>query len=251
MNVKKDTSRIKAVREYLDPILAAIDDQERRERGFHHLYGTAITAWLLAKERDEDHEIAAIAALIHDIAYFPTGIAENHAHNGAEKAKEILKDLEIMNESEIELIGRMIYHHDDKLGIGEPMDELLKDADVMKELDRFLLILKNKPETDKPDEPGQNDLSLTYLKAIFSILSGSAVYKETGEYGALMRGLADLLTVLCAQVLQMEQEKQFGMDDVIRTAELCAVSEMREEFGDLVGAKDETVLKDWTENRVL
>ncbi len=56
---------------------------------------------------------------------------DDHAHLGAELARKILKKLELTNEAETEQICSAIYHHDDKLTVDSPMDEVLKDADVI------------------------------------------------------------------------------------------------------------------------
>jgi len=46
-------------------------------------------------------------------------------------AKEILLRNALANPKEIDIICSSIYHHDDKLVRDEPLDEVLKDADVM------------------------------------------------------------------------------------------------------------------------
>ena len=46
-------------------------------------------------------------------------------------AKEILEALELTSSTETEVICSAIYHHDDKLVVDSPMDEVLKDADVI------------------------------------------------------------------------------------------------------------------------
>ena len=46
-------------------------------------------------------------------------------------ARRILDDLAITTSEETDIICSAIYHHDDKLVIDSPMDELLKDADVI------------------------------------------------------------------------------------------------------------------------
>ena len=55
----------------------------------------------------------------------------NHAHKGADLAREILSGLNLTDADETETICSAIYHHDDKLVIDGPMDEVLKDADVI------------------------------------------------------------------------------------------------------------------------
>jgi len=43
----------------------------------------------------------------------------------------VLEKLELTDEAETALICSAIYHHDDKRSIDGPMDEVLKDADVI------------------------------------------------------------------------------------------------------------------------
>ena len=56
---------------------------------------------------------------------------DDHAHKGADYAREVLKDLGITNEDETDIICSAIWHHDSKAEIDSPMDEVLKDADVI------------------------------------------------------------------------------------------------------------------------
>ena len=48
-----------------------------------------------------------------------------------ELAREILHELRLTNEEETDLVCSAIYHHDDKVVTDSPMDEVLKDADVI------------------------------------------------------------------------------------------------------------------------
>lgn len=56
---------------------------------------------------------------------------DDHAHKGSELARKILGELNLTDEAETDMICSAIYHHDDKLVTDEPMDEVLKDADVI------------------------------------------------------------------------------------------------------------------------
>ena len=78
-----------------------------------------------------DPELAAMAAMLHDLHAYKTGSYDDHAHKGAELAKEILEKLKLTDGTETDMICSAIYHHDDKLVVDSPMDELLKDADVI------------------------------------------------------------------------------------------------------------------------
>lgn len=142
--------RLKDLRKIIDEKLMAIDESKRFS-AVNHLYGVSLAAALIAKKRGLDHELACMAAMLHDMHAYLSGSYEDHAHKGASLAKEILAQLNQTTEEETEIICSMIYHHDDKLVIDSQMDELLKDADVIhhifndlakpvkeKELKRFL-----------------------------------------------------------------------------------------------------------------
>ena len=96
-----------------------------------HLYGVSLAATMIAKKRGLDPELASMAAMLHDLHAYKTGSYDDHAHKGAELARKVLRDLELTDEKETELICSAIYHHDDKLSVDGPMDEVLKDADVI------------------------------------------------------------------------------------------------------------------------
>ena len=50
------------------------------------------------------------------------------------------------DEAETDMICSAIYHHDDKLVEDSPMDELLKDADVIKRANELGVVLRHAPE---------------------------------------------------------------------------------------------------------
>ena len=108
-----------------------MEDADKRISAVAHLYGVSLAATMIAKKRGEDPELASMAAMLHDLHAYRTGSYEDHAHKGAELAREILEKLGLTDEIETELICSAIYHHDDKLVTDAPMDEVLKDADVM------------------------------------------------------------------------------------------------------------------------
>ena len=105
-------------------------EQGKRNRVVH-LYGVSLAATMIAKKRGMDPEIAAMAAMMHDLAAYKSGSYDDHAHKGAELARGILAELALTDEQETEMICSAIYHHDDKLIVDGPMDEVLKDADVI------------------------------------------------------------------------------------------------------------------------
>lgn len=123
-------TRVKTVREYVTRKLME-GDMETALKAVDHLNGAAMAAAYLAKRRTEDAELAAIAGLLHDMYAYTAGTYEDHAHKGAELARTMLDEIGVTDEKETEQICSAIYHHDDKLVIDSPFDEVLKDADVM------------------------------------------------------------------------------------------------------------------------
>ena len=124
-------SRLKKLRRYVDTELNRMEDADKRISAVNHLYGVSLAATMIAKKRGMDPEIAAMAAMMHDLAAYKSGSYDDHAHKGAELARGILTELALTDEQETEMICSAIYHHDDKLIVDGPMDEVLKDADVI------------------------------------------------------------------------------------------------------------------------
>lgn len=124
-------SRLKELRKYVDVELNKMEDVDKRTSAIAHLYGVSLVATMIARKRELDPEIAAMAAMLHDLYAYKSGSYDDHARKGADLAREILGKLKLTDESETELICSAIYHHDDKLVTDSPMDEVLKDADVI------------------------------------------------------------------------------------------------------------------------
>ena len=124
-------SRLKELRNYVDAEINNKENVDKRTGAISHLYGVSLAATMIAKKRGFDPEICAMAAMLHDLHAYKIGSYDDHAHKGAELARTILGELGLTDEAETEQICSMIYHHDDKLVIDSPMDEVLKDADVI------------------------------------------------------------------------------------------------------------------------
>ena len=124
-------SRLKKLRKYVNKELNHMEDADSRIGAAAHLYGVSLAATMIARKRGLDVEIASMAAMLHDIYAYKTGSYEDHAHKGAELAREILEELGLTNGVETDVICAAVYHHDDKLSVDTPMDEVLKDADVI------------------------------------------------------------------------------------------------------------------------
>ena len=124
-------SRLKDLRQYVDKKLNKMEDEDKRTSAIAHLYGVSLAAQMIAKKRGLDPELAAMAAMLHDLHAYKTGSYDDHAHKGADLARQILGELGLTNAEETDAICSAIYHHDDKLIVDSPMDEALKDADVI------------------------------------------------------------------------------------------------------------------------
>ena len=72
-----------------------------------------------------------MAAMLHNLYAYKAGSYDEHEHKDEKLAREILGKIKLADEAETELICSAIYHHSDKLVIDTPMDEVLKDADVI------------------------------------------------------------------------------------------------------------------------
>ncbi|MBQ9527126.1 MAG: HD domain-containing protein [Fretibacterium sp.] len=124
-------SRLKELREYVDNELNKMEDAGKRTGAIAHLYGVSLAATMIARKRGFNPELASMAAMLHDLHAYKTGSYDDHAHKGADLARKVLDELKLTDAAETDMICSAIYHHDDKLVVDGPMDEVLKDADVI------------------------------------------------------------------------------------------------------------------------
>jgi len=123
-------SRIKDLQKKVYRVLEKnMDDADKRAKAVAHLHGVALAAAILAKKRGQNAELATMAGLLHDLWAYKSGSYDDHAHLGADYARKVLGELTTPEETEI--ICSAIYHHDSKAEVDAPMDEILKDADVI------------------------------------------------------------------------------------------------------------------------
>ena len=124
-------SRIKDLQKQIHRVLEKMEDGDKRLKAVSHLHGVALAAAVLAKKRGENAELATMAGLLHDLYAYRSGSYDDHARLGAEFARKLLEKLEITTPEETEVICSAIRHHDGKAEVDSPMDEILKDADVI------------------------------------------------------------------------------------------------------------------------
>jgi len=96
-----------------------------------HMASSARCAWLLAMERGVDPELAACAAAVHDFGRILTGRQKGHAEAGYEPVKVFLRETGKFTEEEIEIIAAAVKNHSLKTETGSPIEEIVKDADVI------------------------------------------------------------------------------------------------------------------------
>jgi uncharacterized protein len=96
-----------------------------------HAASCARLAWCLALDRDAEPELAAAAAAIHDIGRIITGRQAGHAEAGYEPARAFLADTGLFTPEEIDIVSLAVKNHSSKTVVGTPIEEIVKDADVI------------------------------------------------------------------------------------------------------------------------
>ena len=96
-----------------------------------HVISCAKLGYLMAVERGVDPILAAAACAVHDYGRIITGKQSNHAEIGYEPVMEFLKGLGLFSAEEIEEIGLSVKNHSNKSEVGTPLEEIVKDADVL------------------------------------------------------------------------------------------------------------------------
>ena len=124
-------SRIKDLQKQVNKVLEKLEDGDRRLKAVSHLHGVALAAAMLAKVRGENAELATMAGLLHDLYAYKSGSYDDHAQLGADYARKLLDKLAVTSPEETDVICAAIRHHDGKAEVDGPMDEILKDADVI------------------------------------------------------------------------------------------------------------------------
>ena len=98
---------------------------------FQHCVNVSYYSYIVCRVLKLNARSAARAGLLHDLYAYKSGSYDDHARLGAEYARKLLNKLALTTEEETEVICRAIRHHDGKAEADGPMDEILKDADVI------------------------------------------------------------------------------------------------------------------------
>ncbi len=96
-----------------------------------HMASCARLGYLMAQERGVDPDLASCACAVHDYGRIITGKQEGHAEAGYLPGMEFLRNTGLFAEEEIDQIGLAIKNHSKKAEVGTPIEEIVKDADVI------------------------------------------------------------------------------------------------------------------------
>ena len=124
-------TRIASVQRGIDRLLSNVPDEAERLHGFAHLHGVSQACALLAQRRGLDAELAAIAGLLHDMAFYATLDGADHAARSAVMARPFLETTGGFSAQEIDAVCAAIACHSDKSSRHAPLAEVLIDADVL------------------------------------------------------------------------------------------------------------------------
>ena len=134
--MQRQYTRLDEARKLIDGIIKGMKNEEDKRGAYVHLYGVGLLASLLALKRGFDRktaEMAEIAGMLHDLLTYVDRATDtdDHAHPCADYAREhVLNHLDCFTDEEKAVIYQGIYNHSDKHVLGDPFDEIIKDADA-------------------------------------------------------------------------------------------------------------------------
>lgn len=73
-------SRLKDLRKYVDKKLNKMEDEDKRTSAISHLYGVSLAAQMIAKKRGLDPELAAMAAMLHDMHAYKISLHKKYVY---------------------------------------------------------------------------------------------------------------------------------------------------------------------------
>ncbi|MGI6737376.1 MAG: HD domain-containing protein [Anaerovoracaceae bacterium] len=96
-----------------------------------HLVSCAKIGYQLAEKRGLDPILAACACSCHDYGRIITGRQKDHAEAGYLPVQAFLRKTGLLQEEEVQEIALAVKNHSRKNEVGTPLEELVKDADVI------------------------------------------------------------------------------------------------------------------------
>lgn len=124
--------RYEIVKDYVYSQYLKIYNTAIKQHAIVHTAMVDSNAALLAIKRNQDVELAKIAALLHDYAQFVENCPHSkHAQLSAEFAQKYLSETGLFSDEEIQMVSEAIRLHSNKDQIDSKFCEIIKDADVM------------------------------------------------------------------------------------------------------------------------
>lgn len=96
-----------------------------------HMISCAKVGYVLAMERGLDPDLCACACAVHDFGRILTGSQSNHGEAGVIPVQYFLRETGLFSEDEIAKISQAVANHSKKGEVGSPLEELVKDADLI------------------------------------------------------------------------------------------------------------------------
>lgn len=96
-----------------------------------HMISCAKVGYLLGQSRGLDPDLCACACAVHDFGRILTGSQENHGPAGAVPVHAYLDKMGMFSSEELDIISLAVKNHSRKGEVGTPLEELVKDADLI------------------------------------------------------------------------------------------------------------------------
>lgn len=124
-----DCKRIIEGNDKYEELVPEMRSLHRRERV--HIVSCAKIGYMMAEKRGVDPILAAAACACHDYGRIIIGKQAGHAEAGYIPVQEFLKKTGLFSDEEIAQIAVAVRNHSKKEEIGSPLEEIVKDADVL------------------------------------------------------------------------------------------------------------------------